>query len=130
MKLLSPKEELIRTLSGENIGYFPRPIPVFTPIVDMMKQTGAFFPAANYEAEPMARLAHAAHELGGWNSVMLPWASTVEMEALGCEVVNRDDDKAGYPQFKEPAGRCTGQGEFPRGIRGNKTGTANNRAEV
>ncbi len=103
MKLLSPKEELIRTLSGENIGYFPRPIPVFTPIVDMMKQTGAFFPAANYEAEPMARLAHAAHELGGWNSVMLPWASTVEMEALGCEVVNRDDDKAGYPQFKEKA---------------------------
>lgn len=103
MKMLSPKEELIRMLGGENIGYFPRSIPVFTPVVDMMEKTGSFFPKANYEAEPMAKLALAAHELGGWNCVMLPWASTVEMEALGCEVVNRDNDRAGYPQFKKKA---------------------------
>ena len=103
MKQLSPKEELIRTLEGEHIGYFPRAIPVFTPVVDMMEKTGSFFPKANYDAEDMARLALAAHELAHWNCVMLPWASTVEMEAFGCEVLNRDDDRAGYPQFKKKA---------------------------
>jgi uroporphyrinogen-III decarboxylase len=66
----------------------------------MMKETGAFFPDANYKAEPMAKLALAAHEIGGWNLVMIPWASTVEMEALGCQVINKADDIAGYPQFK------------------------------
>jgi MtaA/CmuA family methyltransferase len=99
----SPKQELLKTLRGEDIGYFPRCIPLFTPVVDMMKETESFFPAANYEAGPMARLALAAHELGGWNATMIPWASTVEMEALGCEVLNRDDDISAYPQFKRRA---------------------------
>jgi [methyl-Co(III) methanol-specific corrinoid protein]:coenzyme M methyltransferase len=103
MKWLSPKEEVLRVLEGEDIGYFPRAIPLFSPIVDMMKHTGAYFPAGNYEAEPMARLALAAHELGGWNAVMLPWPSTVESEAMGCEVVSKDDDIAGYPQVKKRA---------------------------
>ena len=103
MKTMSPKEELIRTLSGEHIGCFPRSIPVFTPIVDMMEKTGSFFPKANYDASTMATLALCANKLAQWNSVMLPWASTVEMEALGCEVVNREDDVAGYPQFKKKA---------------------------
>jgi [methyl-Co(III) methanol-specific corrinoid protein]:coenzyme M methyltransferase len=103
MGTLSPKEEVIKVLSGEEIGYFPRAIPLYSPIVDMMRRTGAYFPAGNYEAEPMAKLTIAAHELGGWNSVMLPWPSTVESEAMGCEVVSRDDDIAGYPQVKSRA---------------------------
>ena len=100
MGTLTPKEEVIRVLAGEDIDYFPRAIPLYSPIVDMMKRTGAYFPAGNYEAEPMAKLALAAHELGGWNSVMLPWPSTVESEAMGCEVVSKEDDIAGYPQVK------------------------------
>lgn len=90
MEVLSPKEELLRVLGGEAIGYFPRVIPLFSPIVDMMKRTGAYFPAGNYEAEPMAKLALAAHELGGWNAVILPWPSTVESEAMaeGIEIFN------------------------------------------
>ena len=103
MTIYSPREELLKTLRGEKIGYFPRCIPLFTPVVDMMKAKEAYFPDANYHAKPMARLALAAHEMGNWNSVMLPWASTVEMEALGCEVVNKADDIAAYPQFKKKA---------------------------
>jgi len=103
MQTYSPKEEVLRILSGGEIGYFPRAIPLFSPIVPMMESTGAFFPAGNYEAEPMAKLALAAHELGNWHSTMLPWPSTVESEAMGCRVVSRDDDIAGYPQVKEPA---------------------------
>jgi [methyl-Co(III) methanol-specific corrinoid protein]:coenzyme M methyltransferase len=103
MDMLTPREEILRVLEGEDIGYFPRPIPQYTPIVDTMKVTGAFFPAGNNEAHPMAELALAAHELCRWNAVMLPWASTVESEALGCRVVSREGDIAGYPQVKERA---------------------------
>ena len=39
MKIFSPKEELTKILKGESIGYFPRSIPVFGPIVDIMKLT-------------------------------------------------------------------------------------------
>ena len=100
MEMLSPNDELLLVLEGEDIGYFPRAIPLFSPVVDMMKRTGVYFPAGNYEAEPMAKLALAAHEQGTWNSVMLPWPSTVESEAMGCEVVCKDNDIAGYPQVK------------------------------
>jgi MtaA/CmuA family methyltransferase len=103
MAVFTPKEELIGRLHGEDIGCFPRSIPVFTPVVEMMKITGTRFPEANYRPGPMAKLALAAHELAHWNCTMLPWASTVEMEALGCEVANRDDDIAAYPQFKARA---------------------------
>jgi MtaA/CmuA family methyltransferase len=103
VKTCSPKEELLRVLSGEGLGYFPRAIPLFSPIVEIMKQTGFFFPAGNYEAEPMARLALAAHELGNWHSTMLPWPSTVESEAMGCRVLSKKGDIASYPQVKERA---------------------------
>jgi len=116
MKIFSPKEELLKLLNGEKIEYFPRSIPLYSPIVDIMKETGAFFPAGNYEAEQMAKLAMGAHELGGWNSLMLPWASTVEMEALGCEVTIKDKDIAGYPQLKRPAFKDAYDAKFGRDI--------------
>lgn len=100
---LSPKEEIIAVLSGEDIGYFPRSIPVFTPVVDMMNVVNAYFPSANYTGEEMANLAVCSHSLAKWHSTMIPWASTVEMEALGCEVINKEDDIAGYPQCKKKA---------------------------
>jgi [methyl-Co(III) methanol-specific corrinoid protein]:coenzyme M methyltransferase len=103
VKTCSPKDELLRVLSGEELGYFPRAIPLFSPIVEMMNKTGSFFPAGNYEAEPMAKLALAAHELGDWHSTMLPWPSTVESEAMGCRVLSKTGDIAAYPQVKERA---------------------------
>jgi [methyl-Co(III) methanol-specific corrinoid protein]:coenzyme M methyltransferase len=103
MEMLTPKEEMLRVLEGEDIGYFPRPIPQYTPIVDTMKVTGAYFPEGNTRALPMAKLALAAHELCNWNTVMLPWASSIESEAAGCRVVCREGDIGAYPQVKECA---------------------------
>ena len=102
MKIFSPKEELIKILKGESIGYFPRSIPVFGPIVDIMKLTDSYFPDGNYKEEPMSRLALGAHEYGNWNAIMMPWASTIEMEALGCKVTIKDDI-AEYPLWKSCA---------------------------
>ena len=103
MYTVSPKEEIIAVLSGEDLGYFPRSIPVFTPVVDMMKIVNAYFPSANYNGQEMANLAVCSHSLAHWNATMIPWASTVEMEALGCEVINKEEDIAGYPQCKKNA---------------------------
>lgn len=120
--MYSPKEELKIILNGQNLGYFPRSIPVFGPVVDLMKITGAFFPEANYEAKPMAKLALAAHELADWNAIMMPWASTIEMEALGCKV-NIKNNIEDYPQFEKPVfedidritfkNNILGKGSFP-----------------
>jgi MtaA/CmuA family methyltransferase len=103
MVTYTPKEEVLRILNGETIGYFPRAILFGTPTYDMMKVTGAHFPAGNYEGGPMAKLALANHELAGWNAVMLPWANCVEMEAFGCEVKNNPDNIVAYPQVKKKA---------------------------
>ncbi len=103
MDTYTPKEEVLKILNGESIGYFPRAILFGTPTYDMMKATGAYFPPGNYEGEPMAKLALANHELAGWNAVMLPWANCVEMEALGCEVKNNPDNIVAYPQVKKRA---------------------------
>ncbi len=103
MKKYSPREEIFKVLNKEKLGYFPRSILLFTPIVDMMEELGTYFPEANYEAGSMAKLALAAHEMANYRATMLPWASTVEMEALGCEVINNKDDIAAYPQFKRKA---------------------------
>jgi len=116
MKIFSPKEEMRKVLNGEPIGYFPRSIPLFTPVVDMMKKTDAYFPDANYKAEPMARLALAAHELANWRATMIPWASTVEMEALGCKVINNKEDISTYPQFKEKVFNSIDEVSFSRDI--------------
>jgi [methyl-Co(III) methanol-specific corrinoid protein]:coenzyme M methyltransferase len=116
MNIYTPKEEVNRILSGKIINYFPRFIALFTPVVDMMKKTNSFFPEANYEAEPMSKLALAAHEMANWRATMIPWASTVEMEALGCKVINNKNDIAAYPQFKEKAFNNIGEVKFDKDI--------------
>jgi methylthiol:coenzyme M methyltransferase len=116
MQIISPKEEIKKIFSGREISYFPRSIPLFTPIVDMMKKTNTFFPDANYQAKSMAKLALAAHEMANWRATQLPWASTVEMEALGCKVINNKNDIAAYPQFKEKVFNNANEVKFSKDI--------------
>ena len=50
----------------------------------------------------MANLALGAHKYGNWNAIMMPWASTIEMEAIGCEVTIKKDISE-YPLWKNCA---------------------------
>jgi [methyl-Co(III) methanol-specific corrinoid protein]:coenzyme M methyltransferase len=66
-----------------------------TATYGQMERAGAFWPEAHYEAEPMARLAAAAHTVLGFDAVRVPFCQTMEAEALGCTL--KPGGKEGIP---------------------------------
>ncbi|MDD5707910.1 MAG: uroporphyrinogen decarboxylase family protein [Kiritimatiellae bacterium] len=53
---------------------------------DLMQEVGVFFPEAHLDAEAMARLAAAGHEVLGFDNVMPLFSVWHESAALGCQV--------------------------------------------
>ena len=53
---------------------------------DLMRHLGVFFPEAHLEAEAMANLAAAGHEILGYDNVMPLFSVWHESAALGCDV--------------------------------------------
>ncbi|MFX0201780.1 MAG: MtaA/CmuA family methyltransferase, partial [Candidatus Hodarchaeota archaeon] len=89
MKELSPKERVLGALLGKNIDRIPASSVAGcggTICVDMQKSVGIYWPEAHKDAEKMAKLAIASHELSGLESVRVPFDFVVEPEALGCKV--------------------------------------------
>jgi len=60
--------------------------PTSVATVGLMEQTGAFFPRAHMDAQAMADLAVAGHEILGYDNVMPVFSVEQEAAALGCEV--------------------------------------------
>ena len=54
--------------------------------VDQMDAVGAFWPEAHSNAEQMALLGAAGHEVFGFENARIPFCLTVEAEAFGCKV--------------------------------------------
>jgi len=71
---------------------------VQTGTLSLMAASGASWPDAHREAEKMAKLALAAHEVAGIESVRVPFCGTVEVEAIGCELTGWTSD--GQPSTK------------------------------
>ncbi len=84
---LSPKRRLLSALFGGREGDRP---PVGNPTsivsIELMEKTGIFFPQAHLEAEPMAGLAAAGHEILGFDSIMPEYSVQQEAAALGCKM--------------------------------------------
>lgn len=59
---------------------------------EMMDKTGVTFPQAHLDAQAMADLAQAGHELAGFDAVMPEYSVDQEAAALGCEVEWGDRD--------------------------------------
>lgn len=53
---------------------------------ELMEKTGAYWPEAHYEAEPMARLAAGGATVVGLGAVRVPYCQTVEAEIYGAAV--------------------------------------------
>ncbi len=66
---------------------------------DVMKRTGAYFPAGHTDPDVMFRLAMAGHALLGFDVVMPLFSTCHEAAAMGCEV-----DWGGPGQMPESAG--------------------------
>jgi [methyl-Co(III) methanol-specific corrinoid protein]:coenzyme M methyltransferase len=83
---MNSKERMMAALAGQSVDR----VPVFaanqTGTYALMDATGAEWPAAHQQAEPMAELAWGAYSVLGWDAVRVPYCQTIEAEALGCTV--------------------------------------------
>lgn len=83
---MTAKQRFLAALQCQPVDRPPAASIVSVITYELMDLTGAFFPAANTEPEPMATLAAAAYEVMGFDSVMPIFSIAQEATALGCEV--------------------------------------------
>ncbi|HYB20822.1 MAG TPA: MtaA/CmuA family methyltransferase [Thermodesulfobacteriota bacterium] len=83
----SPKRRFMSALFGGRKGDRP-PVGNPTSIVtlELMKETGIFFPGAHLDPRQMAELAASGHEILGFDSIMPEYSVQQEAAALGCEM--------------------------------------------
>lgn len=91
---MTQKERLLRALRRETVDRPPAAVPTQNAIVEIMEKSGYAWPAAQKKAREMAGLAWACHEIGGIESVRIPFDITVEAEAMGCETRFGDDNSS------------------------------------
>jgi [methyl-Co(III) methanol-specific corrinoid protein]:coenzyme M methyltransferase len=88
---MNQKERLLRALNMESVDRPPAAVPTQPAIVEVMERSGYAWPAAQKNAKDMAGLAWACHEIGGIESVRVPFDINIEAEAMGCETRFGDD---------------------------------------
>ena len=80
------KENLLNALNGNPVDKIPAVSVTQTGIVELMDMVNAPWPEAHTDANKMADLAIASHEIAGLEAVRLPYCLTVLAEAMGCKV--------------------------------------------
>ncbi|WP_321429792.1 methylcobamide:CoM methyltransferase MtbA [uncultured Methanolobus sp.] len=91
----TPKERLVRALTGQPVDRMPAVSVTQTGTVEQMEACGAFWPEANSDPEIMAKLAEAGHTEVGFEAVRVPFDITAEAEFFGCEI--KDGTKEQQP---------------------------------
>lgn len=89
--MMTQKERLLRILRLDPVDRPPAVVPTQSAIVEVMEKSGYRWPAAQKKARDMAGLAWACHEIGGIESVRVPFDINIEAEAMGCETRFGDD---------------------------------------
>jgi [methyl-Co(III) methanol-specific corrinoid protein]:coenzyme M methyltransferase len=97
---MTQKERLLKALRGETVDRPPAAVPTQNAITEIMEKSGYRWPAAHRKAREMAGLAWACHEIGGIESVRVPFDINIEAEAMGCET--RFDDDMSTPPTSTP----------------------------
>ncbi|MFO0752333.1 MAG: MtaA/CmuA family methyltransferase [Thermodesulfovibrionales bacterium] len=97
------KERLLAALSLQPVDRPPAAVPTQSAIGDIMEKSGYKWPEALRKASSMAGLAWACHEIGGIESVRVPFDITVEAEAMGCET--RFEEDSTTPPMSMPKSR-------------------------
>ncbi|TGC09143.1 methylcobamide:CoM methyltransferase MtaA [Methanolobus halotolerans] len=96
MKDLTQKERFVRSIEGKKVDKVPVCSVTQTGTVELMEACGTFWPQANNDAEKMATLAIAGHDIVGLESVRYPFSTTVIAEALGCTIAEGSLDVQPY----------------------------------
>jgi [methyl-Co(III) methanol-specific corrinoid protein]:coenzyme M methyltransferase len=104
MSAFTLKTRLLAALKGEEVDKVPVCSVTQTGIVELMDEVGAPWPESHTDAELMAKLAIANHELSGLEAVRVPYCLTVLVEAMDCEInmgtKNRQPSVTGHPYPK------------------------------
>jgi len=90
---MTPKERFIAALKREKLD---RPIVgcvTQSATVDQMEAVGVSWPEAHSDAQKMATLGAAIHEVLGFENARIPFCLTVEAEAFGCTVDMGKEDR-------------------------------------
>lgn len=109
---MNQRIRLLNALQLKPVDRPPAAVPTQNAIVDIMNLSGYKWPAALKNAGDMAGLAWACHEIGGIESVRVPFDITIEAEAMGCDTRFSEDidtpptttpkSKDEYSQIKIP----------------------------
>jgi MtaA/CmuA family methyltransferase len=83
---MTPKRRFLSALFGGKVDRIPVGNPTSVATVELMEETGAFFPEAHLDATKMAVLAAAGHEILGFDTIMPYFSVQMEAPALGCEM--------------------------------------------
>ena len=78
---------------------------------ELMEKTGAYWPEAHYEAEPMARLAAGGATVIGLGAVRVPYCQTVEAEIYGAKI--KDGGRTHIPSIAEHPYKIGDQPKIP-----------------
>ncbi|MBZ0154677.1 MAG: MtaA/CmuA family methyltransferase [Alphaproteobacteria bacterium] len=102
---MNQKERLLKALALQPVDRPPAAVPTQNAIEEVMEKSGYKWPEALRKASAMAGLAWACHEIGGIESVRVPFDITIEAEAMGCET--RFGEEATAPPMSMPKSRET-----------------------
>jgi uroporphyrinogen-III decarboxylase len=83
---MTPKERVISAFKGDGFDRIPVINPTSIATSDSMEATGAFFPYVHTDADRMAALAAAGHELTGFDTIAPYFSVQQEAASLGCVV--------------------------------------------
>jgi [methyl-Co(III) methanol-specific corrinoid protein]:coenzyme M methyltransferase len=108
---MNAKERMLAALAGQQTDRAPVFSANQTGTYPLMDETGAEWPQAHQEAEPMARLAAAAHTVLGFDAVRVPYCQTFESEALGSTV--KYAGREGVPRIDQHAYHLTDEPSYP-----------------
>jgi uroporphyrinogen-III decarboxylase len=86
---LNERDRLLSSLHLEQVDRVPCACPLQTGTIDLMKASGAYWPDAHTDPELMVKLAKAAHDIGGIESVRVPFDIGVDASAFGARTDQR-----------------------------------------
>ena len=90
---MTAMERFERTMKGERLEHVFVSCALQTGTVELMEASGAHWPEALADPELMAKLALAAHEIVGFESVRVPFCVTSEARELGCTIKEATPDQ-------------------------------------
>lgn len=100
------RDRFLNTLKGKVVDKVPALSVTQTGTVELMKESGAAWPEAHFDAEKMVALALSAHTFAGLEAVRYPFCLTVLSEAMGCRINQGRHDiqpsPGSHPFAKEP----------------------------